>query len=292
MKAKIIAFMNLKGGVGKTSFVVNIATILASKYGKKVLVVDLDPQCNSTFWLLNYKEWGKNFSNKTKSTYQIFADRIHRTHDFVFEESVVKGVPRNGELLVPMLDVLPASTDLIKVEDKQPESFKYIYQAIQPHCHQYDYIFLDCAPNFYTVTKNALLAADYCVVPYLPDFLSFSGFNFLAQEIRDFCDRFSSSFQDRKKPTIAAILISHYRRNSIIQEETLGDLDRQMILLREERLIHPRCERLEPKIRFTVDIADSTNAQLPISLFKSDSIATEDYEELSHNFLKHFEEVL
>ncbi len=302
MRAKTIAFINFKGGVGKTATVVNLGATIAKYHQKRVLIVDLDPQCNSSLWLLQPEAWRDHISDVSRSTYQIFEDHIVGTHRFDFEQAVLRGVPYSygedgGFSLLSHLDLLPASVEVLRLEDRLHQSkfalfFTYLQQALKPYQSSYDYIFLDCAPNLYTVTKNALFAADYCVVPYVPDYLSLSGFGILADEVEDFYERVSGSLTGRKRPKIAALIVSHYRKVGNVFEHAINELQIRTEQLRAEGKIHPRTALLEPYIRHDVKVAESTNEHLPAVLHAPASIGSQDYADLAINFLNHFEETL
>jgi chromosome partitioning protein len=74
--AKVVAFVNFKGGVGKTANVVNIGAGLAKYHGKRVLIVDLDAQSNSSLWLMQPPEWREHTRSLKKTVYQLFKDQI------------------------------------------------------------------------------------------------------------------------------------------------------------------------------------------------------------------------
>jgi chromosome partitioning protein len=298
MSAKTIAFINFKGGVGKTATVVNIAANLAKYHDKRVLIVDLDPQCNSSLWLLNPETWKAHVGDLTKSTYQIFDDQIIGSHRFDFNQAVLRGVPFGGGLpLIAKLDLLPAAVDMLRLEDKLHQNrhlqfFKFLAKALKPHHDSYDYIFLDCAPNLYSVTKAALFAADYCAVPYLPDYLSLSGFSILAEQVEEFYDRVSGSLTGRTRPRIAALIVSHYRQVGNVFAHAINELEIQIQQLRERGLIHPRTVLLPPYIRHDVKVAESTSEHLPVALYAPNCNGAQDYADLSHNFITHFEKTL
>lgn len=111
MPGKVIAFVNFKGGVGKTANVVNIAACLAKYHQKKVLVADLDAQCNSSLWLMRPEELEKHNRDLKRSVYQIFRDRIVGSRGFDFAKAVVRGVPRQEYPLLANLDLLPSSVE-------------------------------------------------------------------------------------------------------------------------------------------------------------------------------------
>src|SRR5260370_3130594 len=165
--SQVIAFINFKGGVGKTANAVHVGTCLAADHNKRVLIVDLDPQCNATFWLLPPKEWRSRIDDMTRTVCQVFHDQINGTKKFSFSNSVIRVVPisETGVGLNPKIDLLPASVELIEVEDILHEQnkkpfFTFLRTALAPLRQEYDYILLDCPPNVFTVTKNALYFAD------------------------------------------------------------------------------------------------------------------------------------
>ena len=92
MSAKVLAFINFKGGVGKTACAVNIAATMAKLHDKKVLIVDLDPQSNSSLWLMRPDVWREHVAKGRRSTFEIFDDAIQGKDRFNFDESVIKGV--------------------------------------------------------------------------------------------------------------------------------------------------------------------------------------------------------
>ena len=296
MSAKTIAFINFKGGVGKTATVVNIAACLAKYHHKRVLVVDLDPQCNSSLWLLQPETWKNHVADLTRSAYQIFDDPIMGTNLFSFEQAVLRGVPfGDGLPLISHLDLLPGAVEVMRLEDKLHENrhakyFNFLYKALKPYHEDYDYILLDCAPNLYSVTKAALFAANYCAVPYVPDYLSLSGFGILAEQVEQFYDRVSGSMTGRARPQIAALIVSHYRQVGNVFAHAVNELELKAQALRASGVIHPKTVLLSPYIRHDVKVAESTNEHLPVVLYAPNSNGAQDYADLSQNFITHFEE--
>src|ERR1700731_1323715 len=89
MSSKVLAFINFKGGVGKTATVVNIGATLAKLHRKKVLIVDLDPQSNSSVWLMRPDRWRQHVAKGHHSTFQIFDDALQAKDRFKFDDAVV-----------------------------------------------------------------------------------------------------------------------------------------------------------------------------------------------------------
>ncbi|GAB4240709.1 MAG: hypothetical protein OHK005_03110 [Candidatus Methylacidiphilales bacterium] len=293
MLARVISFINFKGGVGKTAATVNIAACLASYFDRRVLVVDLDPQCNASLWLMRPDAWRAHVGNGKRSTYQVFRDHIAGTHLFDFNASVVRGVPRREFPLIAKLDLLPASVELLRIEDQIYQNrygrfFSYLHSSLQPWYEAYDYVLLDCPPNVYAVTKNALFASEYCVVPYVPDYLSLSGFQILADEVVAFANRISGYVTGRKKVSIAALLVSHFRQSGNVFAQAINEMEIQLNQLKASSQLHPKALILQPNIRHCVAVAESTNEHLPVILHKPKSIGAVDYYQLSQQFDSHF----
>ena len=146
-KAKIIAVVNHKGGVGKTASVVSIGAILAAR-GKKVLLVDLDTQANLTMHFLE--------DIPSRIIYHAIQERAN--------------LP-----IVPIrenLDLVPSGLDMagiVSVMTNMRRREYIIKDLLEPYKNRYDYIFMDCPPNLELITTNALTAATKMLVPMKAD---------------------------------------------------------------------------------------------------------------------------
>src|ERR1700730_1067022 len=132
MSSKVLAFINFKGGVGKTATVVNIGSALAKLHEKKVLIVDLDPQCNSSLWLMRPDRWREHVARGRRSTFQVFDDALQGKGRFNFDEALVKGVVTwTGFMDLQKLHLVPAAVELLRIEDKIHElRAPVIYQIL------------------------------------------------------------------------------------------------------------------------------------------------------------------
>jgi chromosome partitioning protein len=290
--SQVIAFINFKGGVGKTANAVHIGSCLAADHNKRVLIVDLDPQCNATFWLLPPKEWRSRIDDATRTVCQIFYDQIKGTKKFSPGSSIIKGVPvlDSGVGLNPKLDLLPASVELIEIEDILHEQtkkpfFTFLRTALAPLRQEYDYILLDCPPNIFTVTKNALFFADSYVVPYIPDYLSLSGFNIFARRLRKFQESVVAHDQRMQEPKIRAIIVNRFKNVGRVFTDAIVDLKAQLAALRKEQLVDQGATILSPWIRDCTAVAQCSSEHLPVTLYKAGAIGAQDYQALTTNFV-------
>ena len=148
MKNKIIAIANQKGGVGKTTTTINLAAAIAEK-GKRVLMIDLDPQGNASSGL------GVEKDALEFTVYQLMVGLN------TFEECVQRNVLEN-------LDVLPANVNLagVEIETLDMEDRNYILsKRIENEKQNYDYILIDCPPSLNSLTINSMTTADAVLVP-------------------------------------------------------------------------------------------------------------------------------
>lgn len=294
MSARVVAFLNFKGGVGKTSNVVNVGACLA-KQGRRVLVVDLDAQCNSSYWLLGKRRWREHAHGRRRTVYQLFKDALTGTKLFRFEDAIVRGVPHShdGFALLQGLDLLPSDIDLTKLEQEmgaKPDSwYQILRQRLQEPATEYDFVLLDCPPSFFTLAKNAVFFADHVAVPYVPDFLSLAGFRQLALLVDGFSRRVSGNRTAFGSTRLSAVIVNRYAKIGNVFQQGLLELERLIDKLRTAGLIHPRTEILMPCVRNCVKVAEAPAVQLPIAIHAPDSIGAVDYDALTRSFVRHYE---
>lgn len=178
--AKVISFINLKGGVGKTTISGNIAAELAAtKIGKekkdfnsKVLFIDLDPQSNGSLLFLKNEEY-KELENNKKTIFDMFDYEINRTEkEPAFDiNTIIKEDAGNTNV-----DLIPSSLKLFDIQDKLPEfkrnyicAVDILFNCLSTSKKRYNYIIIDCPPNIGLITQNALALSKYYVVPVFLD---------------------------------------------------------------------------------------------------------------------------
>ncbi|MBD2137560.1 ParA family protein [Anabaena sp. FACHB-1237] len=195
----VIATANMKGGVGKTTLTVNIATCLAKNYGKKVLVLDLDSQISATLSLMSPVDFAKR--RKQKKTFRYLIDEII-TPDANSPANIDEIIqPQMCNL--PGLDLIPGDIDLydefVVSEMLHNQSialgeqdFEIIWNRfervlirdiLKPIRDQYDFILLDCAPGYNLMTRSALATSDFYLLPAKPEPLSVVGIQLLERRI-------------------------------------------------------------------------------------------------------------
>ena len=164
---KIISFSNQKGGVGKTTTCVNMASYLADM-GKKVLIVDLDPQGNATSGL------GFSKSEIKNSAYNVLID------DVSVSDAVIKTKIDNLDILPSSIDLAGAEVDLVYKKDRE-HVLQKVLETARP-C--YDFIAIDCPPSLGLLTINALAASDTVLIPIQTEFYALEGLSQLVNTIK------------------------------------------------------------------------------------------------------------
>lgn len=164
---KIIAFANQKGGVGKTTTCINLSAYLADA-GKRVLILDIDPQGNSTTGVGIEKVKG------LKTIYNVICEEND------ISEVVMKTNTKNLEIIPVNVDLAGAEPELVQMSGRE----KILKQHLSRIKNSYDYICIDCPPSLGLLTVNALTAADSVLIPIQGEFFALEGMSQLMNTIK------------------------------------------------------------------------------------------------------------
>lgn len=225
--AHVISLINLKGGVAKTTTTVALAETLASQFGKRVLVIDLDPQTNATVMLIGEKRW-RMLNEKGFTLATLFKDALEDPENKTFnlDKTLQKAV--SDVQGAEKIDLLPSSLDLIDVQDKLASAptgqfysvtpIDLLRLAVKAKLEDYDLVLVDCPPNLGIITLNGLRISEGYIIPTVPDFLSTYGIPQIIKRVGNF------SREIAEKITPIGIVITKYQGNSTTHMNVSKDL--------------------------------------------------------------------
>ena len=243
--ARIIAMCNQKGGVGKTTSTMNIAAALA-EYGRKVLLVDFDPQGALSAGL------GINAYTEEPTILNLLLKRELKTADVIRETSV-----ENLHVIPANIDLAAAEIQLVS-EMNREHSLKRVLKQV---ADDYDVILIDCQPSLGLLTVNALTAAHGVIIPLAPEFFALRAVALLEDIMAKVRDS-----ENNAALTMDAILVTMYDNRTLHSREVMEMLRAKF----DDKLLRTEIPR-------TVKFSDATVSRTPITQFAPDSAGAEAY---------------
>lgn len=249
---RIIAIANQKGGVGKTTTSINLSSCLAD-LGKKVLLVDIDPQGNATSGVGIIKQ------NLENTVYELFLDEC------TISECLTKSAVDNLNVLPSNVNLSGAEIDLIGVENRE-----YILKNVLDQIKDlYDYIIIDCPPSLNILTVNAMTAADSVIVPIQCEYYALEGLSQLIHTINLIQDRLNNDLE------IDGIVFTMYDSRTNLSSDVVENVKSNVHINIYDTVI-PRNVRL----------AEAPSFGLPIHMYDGKSAGAVAYKNLAKEIIK------
>ena len=249
---KIISVVNQKGGVGKTTTAVNLAAGVGMA-GKKVLIVDADPQGNTT------SGYGVSKKDNTSTSYELLVGKTR------VESAIITTEFKNVDIVPASMDLAAAEIDLIETEHRESQ----LKIALSPVREKYDYIFIDCPPSLGLITINALVASDTVLVPIQCEYFALEGLSQLMASIRQVKRLYNSTLE------IEGIVLTMYDGRLNLTQQVVGEIKKYFATKLYKTAI-PRAVRL----------SEAPSYGMPIQYYDKRSKGSIAYNDLSKEFLK------
>ncbi|MCG8430145.1 MAG: AAA family ATPase [Candidatus Omnitrophica bacterium] len=249
----IIAICNQKGGTGKTTTAINVSTALALA-GKKVLLVDIDPQANATSGV------GLDKSRIQKSAYHVLIEELAIT-DALYETAV------SGLFVVPAhVDLTGAEVELVSALGREYR----LKKSLGKEKGHFDYVFIDSPPSLGLLTVNGLCAADSVLIPVQCEYYALEGLSQLTNTIRLVKDNLNPGLE------MEGILLTMADFRTNLTKEVI-----------QEARHHFHDKVFETVIPRSIRLTEAPSFGQPIALYDKDSIGAKKYAELGEELLRH-----
>lgn len=250
--SRIISIANQKGGVGKTTTTINLSACLAEK-GKKILVVDIDPQGNTSSGL------GIDKDNIENTIYELFLDEC------TLEDCIQKSIVDNLDVIPSNINLSGAEIELISMEDKE----YMLKNILDPLREKYDFILIDCPPSLNLLTVNAMTASDTVLVPIQCEYYALEGLTQLIHTIDLITERLNSKLE------IEGIVFTMYDARTNLSTQVVQNV-KENLNRRIYKTIIPRNVRL----------AEAPSYGMPIIMYDSKSSGAEAYRFLAEEVIE------
>ena len=249
---KIIVVANQKGGVGKTTTAVNLSAALA-QLGKKILLVDIDPQANATSGL------GFDKNEERNSIYDLLIGEA------AVEDCIIPKVRKNLSLLPSSVDLAAAELNLSQVPEKEMILRKNLGEVSS----KYDFILIDCPPSLNILTLNAMCAADSILIPIQCEYYALEGLSQLLYTTRLVTERMNPALE------VEGVLFTMFDGRTNLSQEVVENV-KNNLKLRIYKNVIPRNVRL----------AEAPSYGLPITEYDPRSTGAQAYVKLANEVIK------
>jgi chromosome partitioning protein len=271
MPVRIIAMLNQKGGVGKTTTTVNLGAAIAES-GRRVCLIDLDPQAHLTLHL----GIDPASDEAGQSIYDLMTDpdSTAASARFTAREN---------------LDILTAETDLAAVETElatHPDRQRILKRKFEPILRDYDYVFIDCPPSLGLLTLNALSLAKEVFVPMQAHFLALQGVGKLLETVGLVCQSVNPSLR------VTGIILCMHEGQTTLAREIVADLDSFFENARHQDVPWKSCRVLRPAIRRNIKLAEAPSFGKTIFDYEPWCPGALDYRKLAERVTADWEAVL
>jgi chromosome partitioning protein len=265
---RIIALMNQKGGVGKTTTTVNLGAALA-ELGKRVCLVDMDPQSHLT---INY---GIEPSADICSLYDMLVDGAS------FLEAT-RRISDNIALVPSSIDLAAAEVELVSVLGRET----LLKKRIDAAQHEFDFILLDCPPSLGLLTLNALAVADEVIIPMQPHFLALQGVAKLLETVQLVNKRINPKLK------VSGIVLTMYDSQTKLSSEVVAELNSFILDALGKPLPWSNARIFKSKIRRNIKLAESPSFGQHIIDYEPSSNGATDYRALAKEVVTMEDEVI
>ncbi len=247
----VIAIANQKGGVGKTTTAINLCASIAT-LGKKVLLVDADPQANSSSGL------GINFDKIDNSVYNCLIGQATAA------EAVMPTCVEHLDIIPSRIDLVGAELELMELENRE----QMLRKQLRPIRNMYDYIIIDCSPSLGLITLNCLTAADSVIIPVQAEYFALEGISKLLNTIKIVKTKINPKLQ------IEGFLLTMYDARLRLANQIYEEVKKHF-----QKLV------FDTVIQRNIRLTEAPSYGLPSLLYSPDSKGSQNYMMLAKELL-------
>ncbi len=289
-----IAFLNYKGGVGKTSLIVNIAACLAQK-GNRVLLCDFDTQSNASIWLLRLERWNRLVTLTRRTVFSLFQPDPPLLADLIVPDVVID---HEGVAVLPGLDLLPTSFNLVDLEadftgDPSKPAYLLFREQLAEVEKDYDFILFDCPPNVLRASQCGVFAATEIYVPSNPDALSLVGFTLLVEKLALFQEASIGfrRFAFGRAAQVEGIILNAVKGNTDVEVPKMR-MQLRLNQFKTARRVSRHASIFAAQVRDATVVRRAVTLGLPVPLISAESAADSDgivadYHAVTDEILRH-----